>query len=300
MNKLSLLLALFLLPLALAAACGDDEEMLGSSVTCSTDADCSEMNPVCDTRISQCVSGCNEPTDCGGTLPVCNDPATNDLPQVCVCDATSCPTGQSCLDDGTCGTPSACPIAGEISQPPCMTGEVCMPDGTCETACDDQVTCLPNQQLCSVTSTLSADFNECVAPTSLTGMCDDAMGATRDPNGPIITDVRFIRNFMDPACIGMPGEPQPLVQEFVAVAYVYSDMGLPSRLFQEGVRLLSNGTQRNTFGPPMATETGTTPVDNFEVTFTLCLSTARMMQGLAIQINDAEGNSSNPFCFFGQ
>lgn len=184
--------------------------------------------------------------------------------------------------DGTRGDPAPCPTAREISQPPCQMGEV---------------SCLPREQLCALNSGQSPDFNRCTDPTALTGPCDDAQGATRDRGGPIITDVRRIRGFMDPACLGAPGEPQPLVQELVAVAYVYSTSGLPSRLFQDGVRLLSSGMQPNIFGPPIATQTGVSPVNTFEIVFSLCLPSAQPMRDLAIQLNDADGNRSNPFCF---
>lgn len=292
-----LLLPLLFLPLA---ACGDEDMMAGP---CVSDTDCAAPNDTCDFRTGECVIGCDMANDCGGDFPVCNASGANTMaPAVCICQAGSCPMGQACLPDGSCGTPTGCGTAGAISQPPCQTGEVCLPDGTCAAACDNVVTCIPNMQVCDTSTTASSTFNQCVAPAEVNADCPDADGFTRSAMGPIITDVQFTGASSDPACTGMAQR-----QGFAMEMFTYSTSGpnmngIPQAVFTEGMRQLMNGNPGNTFDPPVVTQTSTSADApfGFTVEFSLCLSTAQMMQGLAVAFVDADMNNSNPYCFSAQ
>lgn len=289
---------------------------------CFDDPDCSSEAPVCDFRTGQCVVGCSSDASCSPKYPSCNVGGANLMaPSVCVCTASSCDSGEICLPSGFCGLGCTQPgmqdtcAPGEICQPdgtcggagdctpgeigllPCAAGEVCNSARACEPLCED-LACLPSERLCSRASLGSSTFNQCIEPGAVTGGCPNAGSVTRSAGGPIIAEVRLSRApFSDPAC---SGAGDPLVQEFQMTAYVFSSAGLPGALFQDGVRLLSQGNPRNTFNTPMASLISMDPVATYEIRFALCLSTADMMQSLAVLLNDAEGNRSNPFCFTGQ
>jgi hypothetical protein len=294
MKKILLPLALFL-PFA---ACGDEEEMMGP---CTTDADCTGLNPVCDFRTGECVLGCDMPADCSGEFPVCNDDGANTMaPAVCICEPGSCSAGQACLPNGDCGVPTDCGTPGAISQPPCQTGEVCLPNGMCEAACDNPVDCIPNMQVCDTSTTASSTFNSCVEPGAVNADCPQAMGYMRDAGGPIITDVQFTGAMMDPNCTG-----DALVQTFAMEMFTFSTSGpnmngIPARPYQDGIQQITNGMGGLTFSQPTITQTSTGTAAGFTVEFTLCLSTQQMMQGLAVGFVDADSNRSNPYCFVAQ
>lgn len=293
MKRLSLALAL-IFPFA-AAACGDEEDG-----PCVTDVDCSGDFPVCDFRSGLCVEGCSSAADCSADLPVCNADGTNpSAPAVCICDANSCPAGTACLADGSCGVPDTCGEAG--TQGNCAMGQVCLADGTCADACDngDATTgCLSMEMLCD-TSTLSATFNQCAEPQSVTGGCVNAENHDRQAGGPVLTAVELEGDMgiVSPACTG-----DATVQRFAA--NVFAPDGLPGSLFTMGIRRLdATGNEGNTFsdGPNEPTHPSSmrvTGTDEYLLEFTLCLSTAQMMQQLAVFVNDADGEASNAACFF--
>lgn len=304
MKKYSLALALFL-PLA-AVACGDDSDGDG---TCAVDSDCTELNPICDFRTSQCVTGCDEPSDCGGNLPTCNSDSSNILaPSVCICQAGSCPDGQLCLPDGSCGLPGSnggvgCGTVGE--QGTCSAGEICVDDaGTCETLCDNGNAtqgCLSMEMLCD-TSTMSATFNTCVMPQAVTGGCSNVASHSRDSDGPVIISVSqdTSMTMTSPNCTGNAS-----VQRYEALVFA-PDM-IDGSLFTNGVRrLTAMGNEGATFsdGPAEPSHPSVTAVmmrpDEFLVGFSLCLSADEMMQQLAVFVRDVDNEQSNGACFNAQ
>lgn len=320
MRRIALVLSL---SVPLFAACGDDEELPD---ICATDADCPDLNPVCDFRNGQCVSGCNEASDCSGEFPVCNnDGANTNAPSVCVCSTDSCSPGEACLEDGSCGIPASCGMAGEqgicptgqICQPDgtcadscgdagtqgnCGAGEVCMPNGSCEAACDngDATTgCLATLSLCD-TSTNSMTFNDCIAPQEETARsCPNAQNHSRADGGPVVVAVAAQGNVTPET---MNCDDDALYQ---FTADVYAPDGLPASFNSMGIKRLDpDGSDGFVYsdGPGTSTHPSFSPVSGmdgrFTVQFTICATAPDATLGMFV--NDTDGEASNAACFMPQ
>lgn len=282
----ALLLATLISAAATLAGCGDDE----AGASCTADADCPDRYPVCDTRISVCVGGCNEPSDCSGALPTCNSTGRlTAAPAVCVCEPTSCPSGQECLSDGQCGVPPSCGQVG--SQGDCEEGLLCSGGGACKAPCVNQgeTGCLLQNMLCE-TSTSATTFGDCRPPAEVMGSCTLAQSHTSS-SAAIIVSVETIGTLTSTSCAGT-------LRGLTTTLYGAT---LPENLHADGLRrLIAPGLAQRVFtdGP----DTVSDPTVSFEgelttVGFAMCISAAEATSPVAFYVRDATGASSHAACW---
>jgi Cys-rich repeat protein len=104
--------------------------------TCRMNSDCTHLGPtfICSS-MGMCITGCHTDTECTNpTMPVClNGQCSGRLPPV-GCTATSCPSGDVCLDGSCVPLINTCRFNTECNGGTASSGRTCV-NQQCTTAC---------------------------------------------------------------------------------------------------------------------------------------------------------------------